>query len=69
MSKIHLNKLTLAGVLITLGIIYGDIGTSPMYVMDAIIGKREITETLVLGSVSLVFWTLTILTIRFYLLH
>lgn len=62
MSNNHLNKLTLAGVLITLGVIYGDIGTSPMYVMDAIIGKREITEILVMGSVSLVFWTLTILT-------
>jgi KUP system potassium uptake protein len=62
MSKINFKKLTLGGVIITLGIIYGDIGTSPMYVMDAIIGKREITETLVLGATSLVFWTLTLLT-------
>ena len=62
MSKNYFNRLSLGGVIITLGIIYGDIGTSPMYVMDAIIGKREITETLVLGAASLVFWTLTILT-------
>ena len=62
MSKNYFNKLSLGGVIITLGIIYGDIGTSPMYVMDAIIGKRAISETLVLGAASLVFWTLTILT-------
>lgn len=62
MSKNYFNRLSLGGVIITLGIIYGDIGTSPMYVMDAIIGNREITETLVLGAASLIFWTLTILT-------
>jgi KUP system potassium uptake protein len=62
MSKNYLNRLSLGGVIITLGIIYGDIGTSPMYVMNAIIGNREITETLVLGAASLIFWTLTILT-------
>ena len=62
MSKNFLNRLSLGGVIITLGIIYGDIGTSPMYVMNAIIGNREITETLVLGAASLIFWTLTILT-------
>ena len=62
MSKDNLNRLSLGGVIITLGIIYGDIGTSPIYVMNAIIGTRKITEPLVLGAVSLVFWTLTILT-------
>jgi KUP system potassium uptake protein len=55
-------KLTAAGVLVSLGIIYGDIGTSPLYVFKAIIGNRPITEDLVLGGVSCVFWTLTLIT-------
>jgi KUP system potassium uptake protein len=57
-----LQKLTLAGLLISLGIIYGDIGTSPLYVFKAIVGYHHITETLVLGGVSLIFWTLTLQT-------
>lgn len=57
-----LQKLTLAGVLISLGIIYGDIGTSPLYVFKAIVGSQRISETLVLGGVSLIFWTLTMQT-------
>ncbi|HEY5691933.1 MAG TPA: KUP/HAK/KT family potassium transporter [Cyclobacteriaceae bacterium] len=46
----------------SLGIIYGDIGTSPLYVFKAIIGESIITEDLVLGGVSCVFWTLTLIT-------
>ena len=57
-----LNKLTTAGVLISLGIIYGDIGTSPLYVFKAIVGGRSISEVLILGGVSLIFWTLTLQT-------
>lgn len=57
-----LQKLTVAGLLISLGIIYGDIGTSPLYVFKAIVGNHTINETLVLGGVSLVFWTLTMQT-------
>jgi KUP system potassium uptake protein len=57
-----LQKLTVAGLLISLGIIYGDIGTSPLYVFKAIVGGHRISETLVLGGVSLVFWTLTMQT-------
>jgi len=57
-----LQKLTLAGLLISLGIIYGDIGTSPLYVFKAIVGAHKITEDLVLGGVSLVVWTLTMQT-------
>ena len=56
--NIHSQKVTFATVLIALGIIYGDIGTSPLYVLKAIIGEREINETLVFGGVSLIFWTL-----------
>jgi KUP system potassium uptake protein len=51
-------KVTIASLVIALGIIYGDIGTSPLYTFKAIIGKRTIEEVLVLGGVSCVFWTL-----------
>ncbi len=57
-----IKKLTVAGLLISLGIIYGDIGTSPLYVFKAIVGSQQITETLVLGGVSCIFWTLTLQT-------
>jgi KUP system potassium uptake protein len=52
------NKVTIASLLVALGIIYGDIGTSPLYVFKAIIGSREINLMLVYGGVSCVFWTL-----------
>lgn len=55
-------KVTAGSLLIALGIIYGDIGTSPLYVMKAIIGDRSITEDLVLGGISCVFWTLLLQT-------
>jgi KUP system potassium uptake protein len=57
-----LQKLTAAGLLISLGIIYGDIGTSPLYVFKAIVGSQHISEALVLGGVSCIFWTLTLQT-------
>lgn len=60
-NGIH-NRFTTAGALITLGIIFGDIGTSPLYVLKAVIGERPITEELVFGGLSLVFWTLTLQT-------
>lgn len=56
------SKVTIASLLVALGIIYGDIGTSPLYVMRAIIGPRPIEATLVYGGVSCVFWTLVIQT-------
>ena len=52
------NKVTIASLLVALGIIYGDIGTSPLYVFKAIIGTKEINTMLVYGGVSCVFWTL-----------
>lgn len=52
------NKVTIASLLVALGIIYGDIGTSPLYVFKAIIGTRDINLMLVYGGVSCVFWTL-----------
>ncbi|MCO4294013.1 KUP/HAK/KT family potassium transporter [Solitalea sp. MAHUQ-68] len=62
MSSHKLNRLSAAGLLISLGIIYGDIGTSPLYVFKAIISGRPIDEALVLGGISCVFWTLTLQT-------
>ncbi|MGZ3867308.1 MAG: KUP/HAK/KT family potassium transporter [Bacteroidia bacterium] len=67
----HLYKVTLGGLLVTLGIIYGDIGTSPLYVMKAIIGVSEkdfIAENVVLGAISCIFWTLTLQTTIKYVL-
>ena len=51
-------RVSAATLLIALGIIYGDIGTSPLYVLKAIVGEREISEALVYGGVSCIFWTL-----------
>jgi KUP system potassium uptake protein len=56
------NKVTVAGLLIALGIIYGDIGTSPLYVLNAITSGKTISDQLVIGSVSLIIWTLTLQT-------
>ncbi len=62
------SKLSLGGLLVTLGIIYGDIGTSPLYVMKAILGLHTITSDIVLGGVSCIFWTLTLQTTLKYVL-
>jgi len=56
------HRLSTAGLIITLGIIYGDIGTSPLYVMKSIVGEGLVNRETILGAVSLVFWTLTIQT-------
>lgn len=56
------HQLSLAGLLISLGIIFGDIGTSPLYVVKAIFNKGVIEEALILGALSCVFWTLTLQT-------
>ena len=61
-GHLDLKKLTVAGLLISLGIIYGDIGTSPLYVFKAIVGHDRVSDTLVLGGVSLIVWTLTLQT-------
>ncbi|MFN8300069.1 MAG: KUP/HAK/KT family potassium transporter [Chitinophagales bacterium] len=58
----HGIPLSAGGVLITLGIIFGDIGTSPIYVMNAIVSSSVITKELVLGGLSCVFWTLLVIT-------
>lgn len=64
----NFKKATLAGLIIALGIVYGDIGTSPLYTMSAIIRGKEINELLVIGGVSCVIWTLTLQTTVKYVL-
>lgn len=60
--KSHTNKATAAGLLIALGIVFGDIGTSPLYVFNAIIGNRLVSPELILGTLSCIIWTLTLQT-------
>ncbi|WEV36861.1 KUP/HAK/KT family potassium transporter [Lactobacillus sp. ESL0677] len=59
-------RISAAGMLITIGIVYGDIGTSPLYVMKSILtgngGLASANRELILGSISLIFWTVTLLT-------
>jgi KUP system potassium uptake protein len=56
------NKVTVAGLLIALGIIYGDIGTSPLYVLNAITSNKVISPDLIIGALSCIIWTLTLQT-------
>ena len=58
MENIDLKKLSYAGFLVSIGIVFGDIGTSPLYTYKAIIEERTVTELLALGGVSCIFWTL-----------
>jgi KUP system potassium uptake protein len=59
----HLHKVTPAALLVTLGIIFGDIGTSPLYVLKAIVGEGNIIDSeVILGGLSCIFWTLTMQT-------
>ena len=59
-----ITPVSLTGLIITLGIVYGDIGTSPLYVMKAIVAGSagNITENFILGAVSCIIWTLTLQT-------
>ncbi|NGF74999.1 KUP/HAK/KT family potassium transporter [Fluviicola sp. SGL-29] len=57
-----MNKVTAGSLLVALGIIYGDIGTSPLYTFKAIIGGKPVSETIVLGGISCIFWTLVLQT-------
>jgi len=62
------HKLSAAGLLVTLGIIYGDIGTSPLYVLKAIVGEHPIDADTVKGAISCIFWTLTLQTTLKYVI-
>ena len=67
MSK-HVNKVTAAGLIVALGIIYGDIGTSPLYVFSEIINGKVIEPLLIIGGLSCIIWTLTLQTTIKYVL-
>lgn len=66
-SALH-NRLTAAGTLVALGIVYGDIGTSPLYTVRGVFVSQPVTETVVLGTISCIVWTLTLLTTVKYVL-
>lgn len=75
MSNAHhdaFDKATKAGFIIALGIVYGDIGTSPLYTMQSLVdnqgGLSQVSEAFILGSVSLIIWTLTLVTTIKYVL-
>lgn len=65
-DKKKISKISAAGLLVAMGVVYGDIGTSPLYVMKAIVeengGLKSINPDFIIGAVSLIFWTLTLLT-------
>ena len=65
-SNRSFNKATGAGFIIAMGIVYGDIGTSPLYTMESIVqgqgGLERISETSIIGALSLIIWTLTLIT-------
>lgn len=66
---LDISKLSFAGLLVTLGIVFGDIGTSPLYTVRAIVDNaKTFNELLVYGSLSCVFWTLTLQTTIKYVL-
>lgn len=68
--KDYLSKVTLSGLIVTLGIVFGDLGTSPLYVMKAIIAGSggTIDTDFIRGAISCVFWTLTLQTTIKYVL-
>lgn len=68
MNNKNLKRLSLAGLIVALGIIYGDIGTSPLYVYSAIINGKIINEELIIGGLSCIIWTLTLQTTVKYVL-
>lgn len=69
-KHLDIKKLSLAGVIVTMGIVFGDLGTSPLYTMRAIIGGAggDINEMLIYGGLSCIFWTLTLSTTIKYIL-
>ena len=67
-DKYHVHKLSTAGLLVTLGIIFGDIGTSPLYVLSAIVGDKPIDTDSIKGGLSCIFWTLTLQTTLKYVI-
>ncbi len=68
-QKKKINQFGFAGLIITLGIVYGDIGTSPLYVVKAVFGHLDFYDKkIILGVASCIFWTLTIQTTFKYII-
>jgi len=69
-KHLDIKKFSLAGGIIALGIVYGDLGTSPLYTMRAIIqgGSENINQLLIYGGLSCIFWTLTLTTTVKYII-
>jgi KUP system potassium uptake protein len=67
-KHININKVSAAGLIVALGIIYGDIGTSPLYVLNAITKGKIISDDLIIGSLSCIIWTLTLQTTMKYVI-
>jgi KUP system potassium uptake protein len=67
---LDISKLSIGGLIITLGIVYGDLGTSPLYTMKAIVlgGDGNFNDLLIYGSLSCIFWTLTLQTTIKYII-
>ncbi len=70
---LDLKKLSYVGVLVSLGIVFGDIGTSPLYVMKAIVNARQVGATMpfdeyIEGALSCIIWTLTLQTTLKYVI-
>ncbi|MDP4222714.1 MAG: KUP/HAK/KT family potassium transporter [Bacteroidota bacterium] len=65
-----ITKLSIGGLIVTLGIVYGDLGTSPLYTMKAVVfgGAKNFNDLLIYGSLSCIFWTLTLQTTIKYIL-
>lgn len=55
-------QISVAGALVAMGIVFGDIGTSPLYTLNAVFHERVISEAVALGSLSAIFWTLVLQT-------
>src|SRR5258708_13969898 len=61
--NVNFQRASGAGVLIALGIIYGDIGTSPLYTLQTLFNEAgEINKAVVFGAISCIFWTMTLQT-------
>jgi KUP system potassium uptake protein len=68
MKNPEFSKVSLIGVLVAMGIVFGDIGTSPLYVMNAIVDSSHKSQNFILGALSCVIWTLTLQTTLKYVL-
>jgi KUP system potassium uptake protein len=68
--RFDIKKLSLAGVIVTMGIVFGDLGTSPLYTMRAIVSSTQgkLDELLIYGGLSCIFWTLTLSTTIKYIM-